>query len=133
MSEVKVYTQDVATMSDDELRLLSAELEEHYDVHYSDEYTGKCYCDEAADRYQQLVKEIERRRWEALTPEQQSSELKRRGELSRYITEQTMKMLVGSFQFGNLFRNAGEPKIGDTITVKTPPSFVEYSLAGIPK
>jgi hypothetical protein len=72
MQEISAYQQDVATIPDQELRSLLAEIEGFRVV----DDDGESYLDtEHEYRACELSAEIERRRWAALTPAEQEAEI----------------------------------------------------------
>lgn len=117
-----IYAQDVKTLSDEELKILSLELTESIST---DEDGFPEYSEDqpAYERWQEMLAEIEARRWAKLSPEEQAQEI----EMRRIITKETMKVLAASLTIPRFFSEkpfpTGGVKIGDTITVKRPERF----------
>ena len=120
---MKAYSQDVRTLTDEELKTLSEEMNEAF-VRPNDDGDADWIDSEAEDRYWEMCSEIERRRWEALTPEQQEAEVRARGEFTRAALEvlaNNLKLNLLNLPTLDAGFGARVPKIGATITVREPP------------
>jgi hypothetical protein len=119
---MNLYQQDVRTLTDEELKVLSAELQEAYYCTSYDEDYGDCSDwsdDDAETRYGEMQAEIHRRYFESLTPEQQA---KARG-------ASVLEMLKTNLVFAGRVNQAFDAefsgkKIGDTFTIRKPTRYL---------
>jgi hypothetical protein len=116
------YSTDVRSLSDEELRVLSAEIEEAYDVHDADD-SSLPQDDEATDRYWAMFYEIDRR-WEEANPEAAKERYEARKRLCKVALEVLSKNLSLANTVNRVFDSEfRSPKIGDTINVRRPQQF----------
>lgn len=108
---MSAYEQDLKEFSDQELSALLSVVYEQGETNADGE---SCLPIEVEARARELCEEIERRRWEALTPEEQERETdfrKRFVELALIILQENLVMRSSL---------EGIAKIGDTINVRRP-------------
>lgn len=112
------YPTNVRTLTDEELKTLSAELSEAY------EQSGEDYAfwtdDDAETRYYEMLGEI-RRRWAEANPELAAKQSKTVGEIGKQFMQAMCGQLSVARDVNREYDRAfSGPKIGDNITVRRP-------------
>lgn len=129
MTEMSNYQSDVKTLNDEELKSLSLEIEEAFNVYGDDDCRLPCD-DEAEARFWELYREIQRRRIEAMSPEQREHYFARQAEFSTGYVKTVILGMADLFKSADLMKVRNEfdrefgTKIGDTITVNKPRRFL---------
>ena len=119
------YPTPVESLSDEELATLSAEIEAQCCLHEEDgddDWCGKDYDPDATDRFFAMRREIARRAWEALTPEERKAQTVR----IRLITDEALGALARNMAFAKTLSRDFEgqfSKIGSPIHLRTPPRY----------
>ena len=118
--EINPYPSDVCALSDEELKILSAELQEAYEVNGEDDWDY--WTDDAAEnRYHEMLQEIYRRfmlanpDWRPPTP----------NEFSLTVLATLKDSLCFARRVNEAFERECPGKIGDAIEVRRPTRLVE--------